>query len=67
MKRGSFTLGVALLALSGNIALRAQTAVDGAIGGSVEDKTGAVVAGATIVIHNNETNAERKDDQHSNG
>jgi hypothetical protein len=39
--------------------MQAQTAVDGAIGGTVEDKTGAVISGANIVIHNNGTNAEQ--------
>jgi hypothetical protein len=38
----------------------AQSAVDGAIGGTVEDKTGAVVSGATVTIRSNGTNAEEK-------
>jgi len=37
----------------------AQTAVDGAIGGTVLDSTGAVVPSATVVVHNNGTNAEQ--------
>ncbi len=37
----------------------AQTAVDGAIGGSVLDSTGAVVPNASVVVHNNGTNAEQ--------
>ena len=37
----------------------AQTAVDGAIGGTVEDKTGSVVSHAAVVIHSNATNAEQ--------
>jgi len=37
----------------------AQTAVDGAIGGTVLDATGAAVPGATVVVHNNQTNAEQ--------
>jgi outer membrane receptor protein involved in Fe transport len=37
----------------------AQTAVDGAIGGTVLDSTGAVVSGATVAVHNNATNAEQ--------
>lgn len=36
----------------------AQTAVDGAIGGTVEDANGAVIPNATILVHNNGTNAE---------
>jgi hypothetical protein len=39
--------------------VHAQTAVDGAIGGTVLDSTGAVVAGASIAAHNNGTNAEQ--------
>jgi hypothetical protein len=37
----------------------AQTAVDGAIGGTVLDSTSAVVSGASVVVHNNGTNAEQ--------
>ncbi|WP_263382728.1 TonB-dependent receptor [Granulicella arctica] len=36
-----------------------QSAVDGAIAGTVEDAGGAVVPGATVVIHSNKTNAEQ--------
>jgi len=39
--------------------MMAQTAVDGAIGGTVADATGAVIGGATVVVHNNSTNAEQ--------
>ncbi len=39
--------------------LRAQTAVDGAIGGTVLDSSGAVVPNATVTVHNNGTNAEQ--------
>ena len=35
----------------------AQSAVDGAIGGTVQDASGASVAGANVVIRNNSTNA----------
>ncbi len=42
----------------GSIAL-AQSAVDGAIAGTVEDASGSVVPGATIVIHSNKTDAEQ--------
>jgi hypothetical protein len=37
----------------------AQTAVDGAIGGTVLDTTGAAVSGATVTAHSNATNAEQ--------
>src|ERR1700739_5039340 len=36
-----------------------QTAVDGAIGGPVQDTTGAVVGGATVIVHNIGTDAEQ--------
>src|SRR5580700_5514476 len=36
---------------------RAQTAVDGAVGGTVVDAAGAIVGGATVI--NNGTNAEQ--------
>src|ERR1700744_172801 len=39
---------------------RAQTAVDGAVGGTVTDASGAIVSGATITVHENATNAEQK-------
>jgi hypothetical protein len=39
--------------------LKAQTAVDGAVGGTVVDASGAVVSGATVVVHSNNTNAEQ--------
>jgi hypothetical protein len=38
---------------------RAQTAVDGAVGGTVADASGAIVSGATITVHENATNAEQ--------
>src|SRR5713226_4361718 len=38
---------------------RAQSTTDGAIGGTVYDSSGAVVAGAQVVVHNNGTNAEK--------
>jgi len=40
--------------------IQAQTAVDGAIGGTVTDTTGAVVSGAHITVRNLGTNAEQK-------
>ncbi len=46
---------LALAALPG---LHAQTAVDGAIGGTVLDSSGAVVSGAQVTVRNNSTNAQ---------
>jgi hypothetical protein len=37
----------------------AQTAVDGAIGGTVVDTSGSVIPGASIVVHSSETNAQQ--------
>ena len=37
----------------------AQSTTEGAISGTVTDSTGAVVPNATIVVHNNATNAEQ--------
>ncbi len=38
---------------------RGQSTTDGAISGTVYDQTGAVVPGATVVVHNNGTNLEQ--------
>ena len=37
---------------------KAQTAVDGAVAGTVTDSTGALIPGASILVHNAGTNAE---------
>ena len=37
----------------------AQSTTDGAIGGTVQDNTGAVVAKAKVLVHNNGTSAEK--------
>src|ERR1700749_4317524 len=37
----------------------AQTAVDGAVGGTVVDAAGAIVGGATVTVVNNGTNQEQ--------
>jgi hypothetical protein len=54
-------LAFAALGLSLSIVstARAQSTTDGAIGGTVFDASGAVVPGATVVVHNNGTNAEQ--------
>src|SRR5450631_381021 len=52
----------ALLILLGTVitpASRAQTAVDGAVGGTVVDASNAIVGGATVTVVNNGTNAEQ--------
>ncbi len=51
----AFLLSVFLLAP----AAHGQSAVDGAIGGTVLDSTGAVVPNANVTVHNNGTNAEQ--------
>lgn len=40
-------------------AANAQTAVDGAIGGTVHDSNEAVISDASVTVHNNGTNAEQ--------
>src|SRR5271157_4444182 len=50
-------LGLSLSLVS---TVRAQSTTDGAIDGTVYDQSGAVVPGATVVIHNNGTNAEQR-------
>lgn len=49
---------VALLVASCGALLYAQSTTDGAIGGTVFDTNGAVVANAKVVVRNNGTNAE---------
>jgi hypothetical protein len=53
----SMAMIIALLVFSSGSA--AQSTTDGAIGGTVTDTTGAVVPNATIVVHNNATNAQQ--------
>ncbi|MBB6142693.1 hypothetical protein HNQ77_000631 [Silvibacterium bohemicum] len=56
-KLAGWMLAVILVAsMHGRLA--AQTAVDGAIGGSVRDASGAFVSAAKVTIRNNGTNAE---------
>jgi hypothetical protein len=44
-----------------------QTAVDGAVGGTVQDSSGATLSGANVLIHNNATNAEQTVTSDSSG
>jgi Carboxypeptidase regulatory-like domain/TonB-dependent Receptor Plug Domain len=50
---GSFVI----LAALGGATVQAQNAVDGAIGGTVHDSTGSAIAGASVIVRNNATNA----------
>ncbi|HLJ77026.1 MAG TPA: TonB-dependent receptor [Acidobacteriaceae bacterium] len=56
-----------ILALMVPVRSQAQTAVDGAIGGTVADSSGAVVPNATIVVHNLGTNAEQTAESDGSG
>jgi hypothetical protein len=47
--------------------LLAQTAVDGAVGGTVKDTQGAVIPNATVLVHNDNTNAEQSVKTDSSG
>jgi outer membrane receptor protein involved in Fe transport len=58
---------VALFAATCGALLYAQSTTDGAIGGTVYDTNGAVVANATVTVHNNGTNAEQKVSADSSG
>src|SRR5580698_9516661 len=51
-------LSIALLCAFATVTL-AQSSTQGAIGGTVVDSTGAVIAAAKITIHNTATNAEQ--------
>ena len=63
-------VGIAFLAL-GILNIRncavAQTAVDGAIGGNIKDKSGALLSGATVTVNNNGTGAEKTAASDSSG
>ncbi|HEX4605719.1 MAG TPA: carboxypeptidase regulatory-like domain-containing protein, partial [Candidatus Angelobacter sp.] len=52
-------VAVAFLVASCGALLYAQSTTDGAIGGTVYDTNGAVVANAKVVVRNNGTNAEK--------
>jgi hypothetical protein len=52
-------VAVALLVMSFGALLYAQSTTDGAIGGTVYDTNGAVVANAKVLVRNNGTNAEQ--------
>lgn len=58
---------LAALFAGASVRLHAQSAVDGAIGGTVEDQSGAVVPNANVTIHSNGTNAEQKIQSDSSG
>jgi hypothetical protein len=59
IRSGLFTLALFILAASiGTLNLNSQTYTEGSIAGTVFDPSGAVVPGAAIAIHNDETNAE---------
>jgi hypothetical protein len=56
MKMTKIVLCLALVCMAAR-PMVAQSTTQGAIGGTVEDPTGAVVADATVTIHNDATNA----------
>ncbi|WP_446745112.1 TonB-dependent receptor domain-containing protein [Silvibacterium acidisoli] len=57
--RAAFWLAL-VFCLFSCVTVFAQTAVDGAVGGTATDASGAVVPNATVVVHENATNAEQK-------
>jgi hypothetical protein len=58
--RKSFSVLAFVIALFYATGAIAQSAVDGAIGGTVNDSTGSAIPGASVVVHNDATNAEDK-------
>jgi hypothetical protein len=53
-RRSAFAVAATeALLRAGSLSWLGQTAVGGAIGGTVEDKTGAIISRASIVIHDN--------------
>src|SRR5215475_10326438 len=58
---------IALLVVLGTPGAKAQSTTDGAIGGTVYDSSGAVLAGAKIEVRNNGTNAVFEDTTNENG
>ncbi len=62
MKQSNIARSLALACvLAGGLSgsLLAQSAVDGAIGGTIHDSTGASVPNASVIVHNNGTGAEQ--------
>jgi hypothetical protein len=61
LQKNSYRATGLLLALAVSIPcmLTAQSATQGAIAGTVEDSSGAVIPAATITVHNDGTNAEQ--------
>jgi len=58
MRTGILSLAIALFtACSGSMLLHAQSTTEGAIAGTVEDPSGAVIGNANITIRNDATNA----------
>ena len=55
------------LATAGSGTAAAQTAVDGAVAGTVVDTSGAAVPNAAVVVHNTQTNADTKLNADSSG
>jgi hypothetical protein len=58
---------VAVVCLAAAMSGLAQSATDGAVGGTVKDKTGAVVTTAQVVVTNNGTNASQTTTVDSDG
>ncbi len=59
IRTGIFCLALFAFALCLRpVALHAQTTTEGAIAGTVEDPSGAIVGGATVTIHREATNSE---------
>src|ERR1700760_1078106 len=69
LRNSRFRVFALLILLGALIApnTHAQTAVDGAVGGTVVDASGAIVGGAAVTVVNNGTNAEQTAHADSDG
>ena len=59
MMRGAQIALIAVFCAVTGLRANAQSAVDGAIGGTVEDASGSAIGSAIVVVHSNATNAEQ--------
>ncbi|NYF50055.1 TonB-dependent receptor [Tunturiibacter gelidoferens] len=59
MMRGALVALIATFCAATGLRSYGQSAVDGAIGGTVEDASGSAIGSAIVVVHSNATNAEQ--------
>src|SRR5271154_6423679 len=59
MFKGILRMALVAVVCAAAVGAHAQSAVDGAIGGTIQDASGAAISGARIIIRSNETNAQQ--------